>query len=136
MKELSELQKKQLADLGVITLYLFGSRAQGTEHALSDFDFAILLNNRAQKEDRVDLYDKIYDILSPLCPRTLQNDIIDIVFLDSVGLELRMHVVRYGQILFDAQPKQHLKFEEDTIEQYCDFKPLLNIFDQAVLAAI
>ena len=40
----SEL-KKQLRKIGVIAVYLFGSRAKGKIGALSDYDIGILLKN-------------------------------------------------------------------------------------------
>lgn len=133
---LPQTTKTQLKQLGVMALYLFGSRAQNIASPQSDYDFAILLDQALLSADHLQLYNALYDILSPFCPRTLENDVIDIVFLDQAGLEMRMHVVRYGQVLFDADPKQRLAFEEKTVLEYADFKPLLNIFDQAVLAAI
>lgn len=127
--------QQQLKELGVITLYLFGSRAQGISDELSDFDFAVLMDKSGVKRgDKT--YDVLYDLLSPLCPRTLQNDVIDIVFLNKASLELRFHVIRYGKVLFDAQPLQRGRFEERTLNEYCDFKPLLNIFDKTILASI
>ena len=133
--KLTSEAKKQLRDLGVVALYLFGSRAQGTEGLLSDYDFAVLLKEVGHKRGNA-LYDKLYDLLSPGCPRMLDNDVIDIVFLRDVSLELQFHVIRYGQVLFDTDSRVRVKFEEQTTLKYCDFKPLLNMFDQAVLEAI
>ncbi|OGY86611.1 MAG: hypothetical protein A2233_04190 [Candidatus Kerfeldbacteria bacterium RIFOXYA2_FULL_38_24] len=134
--KLSNSAKKQLQQLGVSALYLFGSRAQNIATPQSDYDFAVLFDPSIIQQDKIELYNKIYDILSPLCPRTLKNDVIDIVFLDQAGLEMKTHVIRYGQVLFDIKPKQRLAFEEKTSLAYADFKPLLNIFDKAILAAI
>src|SRR3989338_5062131 len=89
----SEQEKTQLQSLGVVALYLFGSRAQGTDGPLSDFDFAVLMDRDGYARGG-EAYQKLYDLLSPHCERTLQNDVIDIIFLRDVGLELRHHVVR------------------------------------------
>lgn len=129
------IQKKRLRDLGVLSIYLFGSRAQGAEHALSDYDYAVLLKGSGhQKGDAT--YFALLDILSEISPRSLENDAIDIVFLKDAGLELRFHVIRYGKVLFDASPMQRLDFEAQTTLLYCDYRPILDRFDRAILEAL
>ncbi|MBI3626605.1 nucleotidyltransferase domain-containing protein [Candidatus Uhrbacteria bacterium] len=131
----TENEKRLLKKEGVMAIYLFGSRAQGAAGPLSDFDFAVLLNLSGQKRGGR-LYEKIYDILERQCPRTLKNDVIDIVFLRDVTLELRFHVIRYGKTLLDIDQRGRLNFEEKTMLEYCDFKPVLNFFDRAIIAAL
>lgn len=140
---LSENQKKELTPLGIVALYVFGSRAQAVAGPLSDYDFAALMKDEGQRSGEPrrhlrggELYNKLYDILSPLCPRTLKNDIIDIVFLRDVPLELRFHVIRYGKILFETDPRTRVRFEENTTLEYCDYRPILDMFDRTILASI
>lgn len=127
--------KKQLRSLGVKTVYLFGSRAQGAAGPLSDYDFAVLTGKSDHRRGD-QLYDALYDIFAPFCPRSLKNDVIDIVFLDNAPLELSFHIIKYGKTLFDADPLARGRFEEQTMEEYCDFRPLLDMFDRAILASI
>lgn len=126
---------QKLKDIGVSALYLFGSRAQDTEGPLSDYDIAALMRQEGHARGD-EAYERLYDLLSPLCPRTLQNDIIDIVFLRDASLELKFHVLRYGKIIFDSDPMARLRFEEQTTLAYCDYRPLLNMFDRAIFARI
>lgn len=127
--------QKKLQRLGVVALYLFGSRAQNNASSRSDFDFAVLMNTTGHSRgDKT--YDVIYDLLAPLCPRTLDNDIIDIVFLNDAPLELRMHIIRYGKILMDEESLRRSRFEEQTVIQYCDYRPILDMFDRAILASL
>lgn len=127
--------QQELKQLGVQTLYLFGSRALGQAGPLSDFDFAVLMKDGGHHRGD-HLYGVLYDLFSPLCPRTLANDVIDIVFLRDAALELRMHVIRYGKVLLDDDLQQRLHFEEKTILEYCDFRPLLDQIDQTILASV
>lgn len=127
--------KKQLKKLGVTALYLFGSRAQGLAGPLSDYDYGVLIKNTKKTHDSK-LYFKLYGILSPLCPRTLKNDIIDIIFLNQAPLELKFHIIKYGLVLFDANPQARLNFEEKTMLEYCDYRPILNMFDKIILASL
>lgn len=133
--KLSKQDKNRLRTLDVVALYLFGSRAQGLSGPLSDYDFAVLMNNKGHRRGG-EMYNQLYEILSPLCPRTLKNDMIDIIFLLDTPLELRFHVIRYGKILFDAQPLRRLRFEVETQLLYNDYRPILDMFDKAILATI
>jgi len=123
---------KQLRALGVEAVYLFGSRAVGRETPRSDFDFAVLMAKTGHRRGD-EVYDKLYDLLSPHCPRTLDNDVIDIVFLRDAPLELQMHIIRYGRVLYDAAPRSRANFEARTTLLYADYRPLLDIFDDAIL---
>lgn len=131
----SDKVKEQLRLLGVKTVYLFGSRAQGMAGPLSDYDFAVLTEKSGHQRGG-QLYDALYDILAPLCPRSFKNDVIDIVFLNDAPLELQFHVIRYGKLLLDLDPLGRGRFEEGVMERYCDFRPILDMFDQAILASI
>jgi hypothetical protein len=129
---LSHEQQTRLKQLGVIALYLFGSRARGEERSASDYDYAVLTRERGHLRGGP-LYMALYELLAAISPRTLANDVIDIVFLEDAPLELRFHVVRYGQVLYDADPAARLEFETRTTLLYCDFRPLLDEMDRAIL---
>src|SRR3989338_6359291 len=110
----SPAQKKTLRKLKVQAVYLFGSRALGKETALADYDYAILIAKKGHSKGD-SLYFQLYELLSKISPRTLKNDIIDIVFLRDAGLELRQHVIRYGKVIFDGVPKARARFETETV---------------------
>lgn len=135
MISLSKIDQDKLSALHVQALYLFGSRAQGVEGPLSDYDFGVLMADEGHKRGGK-LYDAMYDILAPLCPRTLENDIIDIVFVRDAPLELRFHIIRYGKVLFDENPRERGRFEDITTMLYCDYRPILDMFDKAILATL
>jgi len=133
--EFNREQIKTLSSLGVQAIYLFGSRAQGSHGPLSDFDFGILTEKSGHRRGD-ELYFKLLNLLGEICPRNLDNDIIDIVFLRDVGLELRLHVIRYGKVIFDKKPLSRLNFEDQTTLRYCDFRPHLDRFDQSILESL
>lgn len=124
-----------LTKAGVQAVYLFGSRAQGEEGPLSDYDYGVLLKEKGHIRGD-DLYFQLYDLFSEISPRSLDNDVLDIVFLRDVGLELRFHVVRYGIVLYETDTKARLNFETETTLLYCDYKPLLDRFDQTILESL
>jgi uncharacterized protein len=135
MIQLTPDQRQRLQQLLVTGLYLFGSRAQRTEGPLSDYDYAVLLPTSGHSRGDP-LYFKLYELLSEISPRTLKNDVIDIVYLRDVGLELQFHVIRYGQVLLDADPAARLRFEADTTLKYCDYRPILDQFDDTILESL
>lgn len=121
---------KNVADVSAV--YLFGSRALEIATAFSDYDYAILTkSNTHSKGDK--LYNNLYTVLSEISPRKLINDVLDIVYLEQIGLEMKFHVIRYGRLLYDANPILRLAFENKTQLLYCDFKPILEQFDQEIL---
>lgn len=135
LPSLSIKSRSMLKRLGVQALYLFGSRACGTHHARSDYDYAVLMKKAGHSKGDA-LYQKLYDILAKISPRTLENDVIDIVFLRDANLELACHVVTRGTVLFETSARARLDFVEHTIMMYADYKPVLDMFDQAILERI
>ena len=133
--DLNKKQKDRLKKMGVQALYLFGSRAQGKEKPRSDFDYAVLFKEKGTSKGDP-LYFELYDLLCEISERTLENDVIDIVFLRDAGLELRFHVIRYGRVLYESAPKARLDFESQTVLLYCDYRPLLDEFDQNILRSL
>jgi predicted nucleotidyltransferase len=123
---------ERLRGLDVVAIYLFGSRSQGVEHPLADYDYAVLTRGREHKRGG-ELYMQLYEILAEVSPRTLEQDVIDIVFLANAPLELRFHVIRYGKVLYDADPRERLEFEALTGLLYADYRPILDQMDESVL---
>ena len=130
------LPKEKLEKLEVIGIYLFGSRAQGVDGPLSDFDFGILLRNPKVLFDlrqRKKIYDKLYDIFSE---QIKQLRDIDIVFLQDAYLQLQYHAVSQGKIIYQSNSKLLGDYKEKVIEQYADFAPLRKEFYKAILEKI
>lgn len=137
--ELPVVAQQELAKLGVATVYLFGSRAEGTAHDLSDYDFALVMKDHQQlPRERLfsDLYQKVYDILSPLCPRTYPNDIIDIIFLEQIPLELQSHIIQKGKVIMDTDPVSRLNQEASIMLRFADFAPYRLAMRNTLLARI
>lgn len=132
----SSREKELLQQLSVGAVMLFGSRAQGLEYSLSDFDFGVIVSDSSilySPEKRKKIYDALYDILSS---KIKQLATIDIVFLEDAPFELRAHVMKYGKVLFEARQGIFADFKADVMERYADFAPLKKIFHTGVLSQI
>ena len=123
--------KKKLEGLGVAILYLFGSRAEGKAAEHSDVDFGVVMRNHSLlSEDTNEVFLVLFNLLGDYVENS--ND-LDIIFLQKAPLELRFDVIRHGKPLFEISSDYRLDFEEMTQRAYCDFKPVLNEFDRAIL---
>ena len=130
---LTPQEQMHLKKLGVTLLVLFGSRAQNSTHAKSDYDFGVLCEHSSQPFSEKNIYDELYDLLSAKINQLVD---IDIVFLRDAPMELQYHVSKYGVVLFEKSPQVFADFREQVMNKYADFAPLRSIFQNATLSRI
>lgn len=116
----------KIEKLGVGIVYLFGSKATGRASPLSDIDIGIVLKTQASESDPRTLYHMLYQLFSEVYPRSK----LDIVFLQTASLSLQYAVINEGKIIFEEDPRHTADYEQGVINQYLDFKPVLDLFDQ------
>lgn len=129
---ISNSYSQRLKVLNISVIYLFGSFAEDKTMQFSDIDIGILLTQEAMVDtgkDMGEIYNQVYDVLTDIFPS--RN--IDIVFLQKAPLELRFDVITHGRILYESSRDASLKFEEDTMILYADFKPLLTEINEIIL---
>lgn len=132
---LSEQEKAMLQNFNVECLVLFGSHAQGTAGLLSDIDIGILAHPSILKdrEQRNNLYDALYDMISARAGRLTD---IDLVFLQEAPMELQSHVAQYGIPLYERSAHSFPRFREYVMDMYADFAPFRQMFHRAILSRI
>src|SRR3989344_1290263 len=126
-------EKSSLKALPVAALLLFGSHAQNVASEWSDYDIAVLVKSNLSKQQRKQIYDKVYDLVSKKINRLVD---IDIVFLPEAPMELQNHVAKYGKVLYEQNAQVFPRFRESVMRNYADFAPLRQIFQNATLARI
>ena len=100
--------------------YLFGSRVSGETGPLSDFDFAVYLDER----DAIKIFEIKVALMDEIC-RLLGTDKIDIVVLDRAeNPELKFSVIKNGRIILDREPYR-LIVEPKIMNEYFDFRTML-----------
>ena len=115
MKEAIQKLAKKYPSIKLV--YLFGSRARGDFGTLSDYDFAIHLDE-PQKEARTQLQLELINELSSM----LETDAIDLVILNDVDKpELKYDILREGQLLYEEEPFS-LIVEPQILSKYFDFR--------------
>lgn len=111
--------KKQLKELGIIAVYLFGSRASGRAGALSDYDIGVLLNKNTPVEKFLDAKLNLMQIFSDY----FKTNNIDIVILNDAPSLLAMNIIEEGRVLFDFVREGRINFETKTTMKYLDRLP-------------
>jgi len=101
-------------------VYLFGSRATGKVGPLSDYDFAVYLDEK----DSLKRFDIRLQITGELSG-ALKTDAIDVVVLNDLAMpEMKFSIIQEGKLIFGREPFKVL-VEPRIITEYIDFHELL-----------
>lgn len=100
--------------------YLFGSQATGKTGPLSDFDFAVFLDeDDPQKILAIQAH--LFDELG----RHFKTNKLDVVILNLLeGPEMKYHIVSQGVLIYEQEPFR-LLVEPRILNEYFDFYALL-----------
>lgn len=115
--KIKELQKYFELYPQIKLVYLFGSKAEGKDGPLSDYDFAVYLDEKDKKK-RDDLRLKlIADISSKL-----KTNEVDVCILNDIEApEFKYNVVKNGILIFEKEPFK-LLVEPHIFNEYFDFR--------------
>ena len=101
-------------------VYLFGSRAEVAAGPLSDWDFAVHLDERDPKT-AFDIRMSLLDSLQ----RRLGTDNVEVVILNQVeSPEFKYNVITTGNLIYEREPFRVL-VEPRILHEYFDFRDLL-----------
>jgi predicted nucleotidyltransferase len=116
----------KLEKLGVSIVYFFGSKAIRRGTPLSDIDIGVVLKVAPMERDTRLLYQNLYEMFSEL----YHGSKLDIVFLQTAPLSLQYSAIKDGKIIFEEDPVVTADYEYMVINQYLDFRPVLDFFDR------
>jgi predicted nucleotidyltransferase len=101
-------------------VYFFGSKAKRKGGPLSDYDFAVYL----EEKDKSRIFDIKLDLQNKIS-RLLKTDKIDIVILNlTESPELKYNIIKEGNLIFQKEPYK-LLVEPRILIEYFDFHDLL-----------
>lgn len=116
--------------LGIHTLYLFGSRAQGYSHKFSDVDIGVIFDTpKKYHNNTLNTYIKLYKIFSDLFANTPQ---IDIIFLQLTSPKLQFNAIRDGKVLYEADTVKRFHYEENVMKKNADLQYLYTMHHRAI----
>lgn len=121
--------KNKFKQLGISIVYLFGSRITGGSNKLSDIDIGVVLKDLPSSGDTRVLYNDLYKLFSEL----YSDARIDIVFLQKAPLSLQYSAINDSKILFEEDPVVTADYEYRVVNQYLDFRPVLDFFDKVIM---
>ena len=105
-------------------VYLFGSKATGKTGPLSDYDFAVYLDEKTAIERfniRCELIGKI--------SMALKTNAIDLCILNDLeSPELKFNIIKDGRVIFEKEPFRVL-LEPKILNEYFDFKIMLQKYN-------
>lgn len=104
--------------------YFFGSKAMGTSGPLSDYDFAVYLDEK----DTEKMFEIKFKLNDEIC-RELKTDKVDIVILNvTESPEFKYDVIKNGKLIFEREPFK-VVIEPRILNDYFDFRDLLLRYD-------
>lgn len=116
-KEIKELFKSYPE---VKLAYLFGSQAKNEQGPLSDYDFAVYLDDVTKKQ-----MSKTKFKLQSEISKVLETDKVDIAVLNSIQKpELKYNIIKNGKLLLEKEPYKVL-IEPKIMNEYFDFHQML-----------
>jgi predicted nucleotidyltransferase len=122
--------RDRIAKLGVSIVYVFGSKAVGRSSTLSDVDIGVVLKASVLDKDARSVYQSLFEIFSDVYPESK----VDLIFLRAAPIPLQYSAIKEGRILFEADPRTTVEYENRVVNEYLDFKPTLDYFDEIATA--
>ena len=101
-------------------VYFFGSKAEGREGPLSDYDFGVYLDEKDAKRNfdvKLALMDEI--------GRLFKTDHVDVVMLNMASMpELKYNIISTGNLIYEKE-RYSAVVEPDILNEYFDFRHML-----------
>jgi predicted nucleotidyltransferase len=121
-----------LQDLSVLLVFFHGSRLRAQSRLDSDYDFAVLLDDRVQWSfmERVERLDKLAEYIARRF--SLSRDEIDIQDFDEMPPLMAFNIVGDGDLVWEGEPKIGLYFRRQTYSRYQDFDWTERLFRRAL----
>jgi len=135
LNNLALLQKEKLHKLfkksELVAVYLFGSRAEGTEYESSDFDFGLLLKPCTNMEDVAMIQLEFEEEASSILGKE-----VDAIILNTATIEQKFSIISKGKLLYCSDDDKRTDFEDIAIRDYLDFKPFYEQYRKEAIEAI
>lgn len=119
-KEISSLCEIFKLYPAVKLVYLFGSRASGKVGPLSDYDFAVYLDEK----DPQKRFDLRLDLLAKITTKLKTDDVDLCVLNDLYSPGFKYHIVKDGKVIYEKEPFK-LFVEPKILNDFFDFRQSL-----------
>jgi predicted nucleotidyltransferase len=112
-----------------VAAYLFGSTARGQASSSSDVDVAVLLDSAVPPDARIAEAARLHSALDRVSERPVQ-----VAVLNDAPPLLCHRVLRDGVLLAGDDDRRRVEFEAAALCEYLDVLPMIERYDEALLA--
>jgi len=109
----------------VVLAYIFGSTATGTRGPMSDYDFAVYLDEPDIKKR----YDIKFQLMGKLSSVLKTNKVDVAVINDTDNVYLKHAIINEGKLLFEKEPYKVI-VEPKILNEYFDFQIFINQYQK------
>jgi len=95
----------------IAAAYLFGSCSTGRDRQKSDIDIALLVKNPVDPMKRVEMETALSNLLG--------RD-VDLIIFDQVSSLLQHQILKYGRLIYEADPTERVRQEVFARRAYLD----------------
>lgn len=138
MDKLNDLSNKikkmipidKLKEYKVGLVYHFGSTASGYELKFSDIDLGIVFTDVKVLKNSLEAYTKLYTLFINSINLPYE---FDIVLLQQTSCYFQYQIISEGKVIYELSPEFRVNYEEDVLNKYLDFKPIVNYFNKILI---
>ncbi len=116
----------------ILFALLFGSRAKGKVHPLSDYDIAVFLDVKKVPQSPYGIKSRITSLFSG----RLKTQRVQIIILNEASPLLAFEAVNKGRLVFAKDAHIHHEFVFQTYQRYFDLKKLYQLQEDRLLERI
>ena len=125
-----KIKEVLLGQREVVFAYVFGSTATGKARKGSDVDVAVYLAPQ-KKAGFFDVRLKLLELLSRAIPGEA-----DVLVLNTAAPFLKYVVLKEGRLVFERDPEVRLDFELKALNEYFDYKPILEMYHNRLRTSV
>ena len=114
---------------GILFCYLFGSQTTKNTVSDSDVDLAVFF----EKNQVNDFFERRLELIGELSK--LLGKEADVVVLNTAPPFLRYVVLKESKLIFERDKGKRIDFEPKSLNEYFDFKPILEKYHQRLLTS-
>ncbi|MEW6232933.1 MAG: nucleotidyltransferase domain-containing protein [Chloroflexota bacterium] len=123
---LSQLKEYFAQQPEIVLAYLYGSYATGKPHAQSDMDIGVLFDDSLSSSEQFHRALYYSDKVSHLLGLGAKGIDVDVRELNGLPIEFLYQVISPRKCIHARSERERIQFEVDTINDYLDFKPVLD----------
>lgn len=146
MKKIKFTQKhiNTFKNLGIETIYLFGSHAQGRTHPMSDIDIGVVFSQPEKyKDNTMPAYSKLYDVFTDVLPKEylrkrfkMRAHEFDLVFLQFAPISLQFNAIKGSKVLYEKDQEKRFNYQEYIMKRNADLEYFYSLKHEAILERI